>query len=154
MYAIELIDVPAQPTAVLKGKIKLQEISSWMGSAFGQVWSFMTASGLVPTGPPFSRYLSIEGEFDLEAGFPVAHKPDAVYPVEASELPACLAAMTTHVGPYDTISEAYEALQKWAAENDYVPQGAFWESYLTDPGEEPDPAKWQTRVFLPVVHMP
>ena len=67
MYAIELIDVPAQPTAVLKGKVKRQDISAWMGSAFGQVWSSMTASGLVPTGPPFSRYFSIDEEFDLEA---------------------------------------------------------------------------------------
>ncbi len=153
MYAIELIDVPAQPTVVLKGKMRRQDISTWMGSAFGQVWSSMTSSGLAPTGPPFTRYFSIDEEFDLEAGFPVAGKPDPVYPVEASEIPATLAATTTHVGPYDTIPEAYEALQKWAAENDYVPQGAFWESYLTDPGDEPDPANWQTKVFLPVVQI-
>jgi AraC family transcriptional regulator len=28
--------------------------------------------------------------------------------------------------------------------------GAPWETYLTDPGERPDPATWETEIVQPV----
>jgi len=28
--------------------------------------------------------------------------------------------------------------------------GAPWESYVTDPGEHPDPADWRTEVYWPL----
>jgi effector-binding domain-containing protein len=49
-----------------------------------------------------------------------------------------------HVGPYDRLSEAHVAIQKWCAENGYVPAGVDWDVY----GDwNDDPAKLETRVF-------
>jgi hypothetical protein len=31
-----------------------------------------------------------------------------------------------------------------------TPSGAPWESYLTDPGQHPDPKDWKTEVFWPI----
>jgi effector-binding domain-containing protein len=30
------------------------------------------------------------------------------------------------------------------------PASTMWEVYLTDPEEEPDPARWRTEVYWPV----
>lgn len=57
---------------------------------------------------------------------------------------------TTYVGPYDTMDSAYSALERYFAENGLVQGDVMWESYLTDPEEEPDPAKWETRISWPV----
>ena len=39
---------------------------------------------------------------------------------------------------------------KWVKEKGHKPAGSMWESYLTDPGEEKDQSKWQTKLFLPI----
>ena len=51
---------------------------------------------------------------------------------------------------YDTLSEAYAALETWISANGLKPVGDAWEVYLTDPGEVPDQADWQTEINWPV----
>ena len=149
MYDISLTDLPAQPAVVVRDKVKLEEISKWMGEALGEVAGFLAVLRREPTGPPFTRYFSMNGEFDLEAGFPVRTEVSGVGRTEASELPACRAVMTMHVGPYETLHEAHEALQGWAAGHNYEANGAPWEVYVTDPNEQPDPSTRRTEVVRP-----
>ena len=59
-------------------------------------------------------------------------------------------AATLHVGAYDKLPEAHGAIQQWVEEQGLKTAGAPWESYVTDPGEEPDPKDWKTEVFWPV----
>ncbi len=61
-----------------------------------------------------------------------------------------LVAKTTHVGTYDKLSEAHATLESWADREHVARRGAPWESYVTDPGQYPDPKDWKTEVFLPL----
>jgi AraC family transcriptional regulator len=70
--------------------------------------------------------------------------------VVADTLPGGLAAMTTHSGPYDKLTEAHAAVQAWIEEHGLAASGAPWESYVTDPADYPDPADWKTEVFWPI----
>ena len=45
---------------------------------------------------------------------------------------------------------ASEALDRWCAEHGRRAAGPNWEVYWTDPGREPDPAKWRTEVLKPL----
>lgn len=58
--------------------------------------------------------------------------------------------MAWHVGPYDTLAETYAALMGWIGEQGRTVAGPMWEVYWTDPGTEPDPARWRTEVIIPV----
>ena len=58
--------------------------------------------------------------------------------------------MTIHAGPYEGLGEAHKALERWIDEQGLAAAGPAWELYLTDPGEVPDPADWQTKVVCPV----
>ncbi len=55
-----------------------------------------------------------------------------------------------HVGPYDTIGATWDAMGNWVEEQGRAPADPAWESYLTDPSEEPNPARWMTEVYMPV----
>ncbi|MEP6963766.1 MAG: GyrI-like domain-containing protein, partial [Acidobacteriota bacterium] len=65
-------------------------------------------------------------------------------------LPGGSVATTMHLGPYEHLQDAYGALQQWMESEGFTPAGSPWESYVTDPGEHPDPKDWKTEVFWPV----
>ena len=70
--------------------------------------------------------------------------------VVADMLPGGLVATTMHEGPYDRLTDAHAAIQQWVEEQGLKAAGAPWESYVTDPGECPDPKDWQTEVIWPL----
>jgi len=54
------------------------------------------------------------------------------------------------MGAYDKLQDTYAAIERWMQEHGVRAAGAPWESYITDPAEHPDPAKWRTDVFWPI----
>ena len=59
-------------------------------------------------------------------------------------------ATTVHMGPYDRLPDAHDALHVWLRENARDSAGPQWEVYWTDPGLEPDPSKWKTELMWPI----
>jgi effector-binding domain-containing protein len=55
-----------------------------------------------------------------------------------------------HVGPYERLGSTYGELMAWAAAEGHRLAGQMWESYLSDPRAEPDPAGWQTLITWPL----
>jgi hypothetical protein len=55
-----------------------------------------------------------------------------------------------HVGPYERLGETHTRIQEYLDEHGLTQRAAAWEEYWTDPGMEPDPAKWRTKVVWPV----
>jgi hypothetical protein len=74
----------------------------------------------------------------------------------AGVLPAGWYVTHRHVGPFDGLAAAHEVLQWWAREQGLVldarrtGRGEVWgcraEHYLVDPGDEPDPARWEVEL--------
>lgn len=148
--AIEVRALPLQHTAVVRHRISMQQterIPEWIEQTFVAVQS----QGQEPTGVPFLRTFSMSaGEMDIEVGWPVAQPFTGDGEVSASSLPAGPAAVGTYFGPYEQISSVYEAVGAWCQEQGRTIAGPPWESYLTDPNEEPDPAKWRTDIHFPL----
>lgn len=152
-YEFKVEDVKAQPAMTVRFKVSAEpdKISAKYAEVFTAVFTHVFSNGGQPAGAPFGRYHAMkEGQFEIEAGVPVAKVIDAKGEIKASELPAGKVATTVHFGPYVKLGEAHEALTKWASDNGYEPTAGLWETYLTDPGQEPDQSKWQTKLFLPV----
>jgi effector-binding domain-containing protein len=118
----------------------------------------LAARGQSPSGPAFLRYLVIDMDAGLvvQAGVPVAVPVERDAHVEPDELPAGDYLCTVHVGPYDRLEAATGALLAHAEREglrfDVQPSdaGEVWASriewYETNPAEEPDPARWVTRL--------
>jgi AraC family transcriptional regulator len=86
----------------------------------------------------------------IEAGVQVAAATTGEGDILSGTLPGGHAATTTHLGPYDRLSETHAAIQEWIDDQDLVPAGPPWECYVTDPTHVPDPADWKTEVFWPL----
>lgn len=152
MYEIEDRVLVEQPTLVMRGKVAVVEMPQFLGKAYGAVETRLAEVGGTYAGPPFARYRALDEkfeEFEVEAGFPVIAPVDGDEHVASSTLPGGKAAVTWHVGPYEKLGPAYEAVMKWITERNGVPIGDAWEVYHSDPGVEPNPERWRTEVIQP-----
>ncbi|MDG4827954.1 helix-turn-helix domain-containing protein [Solwaraspora sp. WMMD1047] len=150
---ISVRDLPAFHALVMRRRITRDEIATTLAEFLPTVFGYAQRHGLALAGPPFARYpevgmgsLVIEGGVSIAA--PPSTPPDAG--IEALTVPAGRAAVTIHQGPYDTLPDSYQQIEKWLREQGLVAAGPPWETYLTDPGDHPDPATWQTELVQPV----
>lgn len=147
---IEVRSQPAQSTMTIRRRISMQEtdrIPGWIGATFEAI----QRASSQPTGMPFVRTLSMDAdEMDIEVGWPVQAPLDGDAEVQPGTLPGGPVAVASYFGPYHEIGPAYEAIQAWCAEHDHEIAGSPWESYFTDPNEEPDPSKWRTDIHFPI----
>lgn len=157
--AYAVVHRAAQPVATVTRTVTLETMSE-VADAIPPLLDWLAARGQAPSGPPFWRYLVIDmaGDLVVQAGVPVAVPVDGDEHVRPDVLPAGDYLTTVHVGPYDGLMKATgDLLDHAAAEGltfDHHPSdaGDVWisrlEWYETNPVEEPDPARWVTRLEL------
>jgi effector-binding domain-containing protein len=151
-YVVRFVDLQEQHVAVVRGEVEHDGIGPFVGQAFAEVMAAAEVQGLKITGPPFSRYGSIEEQesgWKIAAGFPVSGPIDAVGRVTAELLPGGTAAATLHIGPYTELGKAYEAAMKHVIDEGYQMTADPWECYLDGP-EVPEP---RTELFVPCERM-
>lgn len=140
----------AQVTAVARATLSVAEVGPWLGKTYGAIAVLLADRHAGPAGPPFARYHMLgHDRFEVEAGFPASRRIEGDGAVQPSELPGGQAAVTVHVGPYDQMEPAYQALAAWVSEHRGEPAGDAWEVYFSDPSAEPDPETWRTEIVQP-----
>ena len=151
MSECSLVELPTQPTAVVRATVRLEELPAFFGRAYGSVMAALEEQGLAPVGEPFAYYLGMPTEsVDVEAGFPIARPIAPSGDVVASELPGGKVATVVHVGPYEALPATYDRLTAWARERSLRLADTMWEVYYSDPRQEPDSGTWRTGVYWPV----
>jgi AraC family transcriptional regulator len=147
---ISVVTRDPQPTLVIRRRVPPEGLQPALAEILPAVYRLCQQRGYALTGAPFTRYLEMSrGHFTIEAGFPAAGDLAGDGAIVVSELPGGEVATAVHRGPYDTLGEAHTALEAYAAERGRA-AGAAWESYVTDPGDHPNPADWRTEVYLPL----
>jgi effector-binding domain-containing protein len=147
----EVKERQSQPVASVRVKCKPADLSATMATIYPEICAHLNAIGSRMTGLPFSRYHAFTAdEVDLEAGFPVQKPITEKGRIKNGELPAGKVVQAWHIGPYEKLSDAHQALQAHLAKKGLKARGGLWEVYWTDPGVVPDPAKWRTQLFAPI----
>jgi hypothetical protein len=125
----------------------------------GDVFAWLGKQGVTPAGAPFIRYhvINMEANLDVELGVPVASALRGDGRIAAGVLAAGQYAALVYTGIENGITGNAALLDwgtkqglvwdQWAAENGDG-FGARYESFLTNPDDEPDPAKWDTEVAI------
>ncbi len=154
-YEITKKDLDPQPVLIVRKRVPRTSIAATIGESLGLVFQYAQQHGIAVAGLPFTRYPQIgAGMVTMEPGMrvasPGAPRTATDSPVLEETLPGGPAATTIHAGSYDTLHEAYAAIEVWIESQGWKPSGAPWECYLTDPSEHPDPKDWKTQVFWPV----
>lgn len=154
-----LEDRSAQPYVGIRTQATMQELPVVIPQLLGEVFAWVGKRGVGPDGPPFIRYhvIDMAAQLDIELGLPVASSVPGDGRVVGGMLPAGRYAALVYTGVENGIA-GNAALLDWGAA-----QGLAWdrwttergdgfgarlESFLTDPEDEPDPAKWETEVAI------
>lgn len=145
---LEIRDVPAQPAAVRRATTPAADLGSVVDKTFPDIFRRLAELGVAPSGPPFVRYLETGDELEVELGVPVNNLN--LDGVQQSTLPGGRLAVWRHVGPYSELRAACERLGESLKELGEEPNGPFWESYLTNPADEPDASKRVTEIYQPL----
>jgi effector-binding domain-containing protein len=156
----KLEDRKAQHYAGIRTQITMKEMSKGVvPRLLGEVFTWLEKQDVAPAGAPFMRYyvINMAEKLDIELGWPVASSLEGNDHIRAGMLPAGRYASLVYTGVRNGI-KGNKALLDWGAEQGLVwdrweePNGdafgARIESYLTDPKDEPDMAKWETEVAI------
>lgn len=147
-YDIQVEERATTPIASVRKEIDQSEIGRWIDEAVGRIFPALGAAGVVPSGPMVCRYHTWrDGRTLCEVGIPVQGSvPDGI---DASELPGGRSATVVHVGQYDDLSKAYDALSAWMEESDESAGVGPYEIYLNDPRSTPA-ENLETKVIWPL----
>ncbi|MGI6154035.1 MAG: MerR family transcriptional regulator [Christensenellaceae bacterium] len=144
-YHIIVMDAPAQNVFCLRRTIDVSETHQ----LFHDLKEEMKKHGLKRTGATQLVYMGDTFSYsamDVEAQIAVAGSGDGVKPVPAQPYAA-----TTHIGPYETVHYAYEALQGWFKEHpEYEATGGGIERYIKDEEDVSSPDELETGILFPV----
>lgn len=162
---VRLFAAPAVPTAVVRAEaVPMATIGEFFDAAFGRAFPVLFAEGVTPVAAAFALYTRVSGgaeaEADLEIGFPLAEPLTRPHDREsddadglrvvASELPAGEIAVTSYLGSYDGLGEAWGRFMGEIGSMGRAPGIPFWEVYVTDPSPDMDPATLRTDLFCRV----
>jgi effector-binding domain-containing protein len=155
----KLEDRKAQRYVGIRTQATMQEMGTGLIPRLHQeVFVWLKKQGVTP-GAPFLRYhvINMESKLDIEMGWPVASALEGDGRSIAGVLPAGRYAALVYTGLKNGM-KANKALLDWGAQKGLVWDrweaengdafGARLESYLTDPADEPDPAKWEIEVAI------
>ena len=149
LYEIREQQEPDRHLAVTRFTASPDQIGARMGQAFGSVFAYLGRHGLEPLGPPIGCYEMGAGTFEVRAGCAVGEPVEAEGDVEPFFLAGGPALVTEHVGPYDELAKAYDALEAHAREfGQELDRSVMWEEYLTGP--EVPPEQMRTVVHWPL----
>ncbi|NLX47107.1 MAG: GyrI-like domain-containing protein [Euryarchaeota archaeon] len=150
MTSVEIVETKETPAIAIRERVRVTEIPAVMSRMFGELYPHL-GKGVECAGPPFALYHSWEGEImDMEVGFPIKGEGIEAGNVRTIKLPAARAAVATHVGPYENLTDTYNAVMEWMKANGHSPASFMWEEYLNSPQEVP-PDQLLTRLYWPIV---
>jgi DNA-binding transcriptional MerR regulator len=122
-----------------------------IGRLFDEVYAHLAACGVKPAGPALALWHNDECDLDAEAAVPIGEALRVSDRVIVRELPAIeTAASVVHQGSYSAMSQAYYALQAWAAANEYRVAAPERTVYVRG-GADPHDESYITEILFPVV---
>lgn len=145
-YQVTTSTVESQLIAAVRCSVVVGEVGRVWGSALDLVWAFLRSHPEIQRGHNFFLYYhpARRGEpMDVYFGVQAMERFEGEGEVICADTPAGEVVMTTHVGGYDQLSGAHNAIHAWCASSGREFGGSSWEIY----GDwNDDPTKVETQV--------
>jgi effector-binding domain-containing protein len=145
-YDVRIEQFAGRPLAVVRRQATMQQLATVIPQACGTVWNALRAQQVKGAGRHVAVYL--DDIMNLEVGVELDSPIAALGEVVPSSLPAGEVAATTHLGPYQRLGEAHEAIHQWCKSQQREPMRPCWELYGYWVEEwNRDPSKIRTDVY-------
>ncbi len=151
MTALEVIpgDYPGGTYLGVRGSMAVTELEDFYARNLPAVFEALGKAGGTPAGMPCGLYYTWDeekGTTDLAAAVAFTGNIKAPAGMEVITLPAAKSLTVNYYGPYDGLGKAHEVMDVYIQEKQLEPLSPAVEEYVTDPGAEPDPSKWLTKI--------
>lgn len=148
-YEVAEIEIPEKYYVGVRKTVAFTDIGTFFSGNLSKAMSEVQKSGATLAGAPSGLYWSYDeqaGKTDMAAAVPIAENkkfqsPWSVFPVGGHK-----ALVIEYFGPYEKTGEAHMAMDEYMAEKGLQNIPPVIEEYITDPSQEPDTAKWLTKV--------
>ncbi len=156
---INIVDTLAPKRIIIYSKDSArtyERISLKLGKIYGvKLAESIKKNNLKMAGAPMAWYKTQKAPYFFEAGVPVNKKPARSVPgVQVRELNNGKVVLAHFYGPYELLSQGYDAIKEFMKENKKISAGAPYEIYIIDPvdkkGKPLDPYKVQTDIIFPI----
>ena len=145
-YHIKLESVQSELIAAVRATVPPRDISRAWKPALDQVWGFLKKHEELGHQHNLFLYHHPEGsgeEMNIDFGVQVTRRFEPEGNVRCVETPSGEVATTLHVGPYEHLRAAHDALQAWCVSHRRKIGPASWEIY----GDwNNDPAQLETTI--------
>jgi effector-binding domain-containing protein len=131
-YDVLVETAQAGLVAAVRAKVPITSIAQAWKPALDQVWAFLKTNGGLRPGHNLFLYHHPERRnepMSIDFGVQVAFRFEPDGDVQCIDTPAGEVARTVHVGPYDRLGDAHNAIHAWCAANNRKIAQASWEIY-------------------------
>ncbi len=150
---IEVTEVLSMPALSVKDSVYVTDIGTFLETYYPMLYMYALRNETSPTGHPYAVYHepwdSLGMNF-IEAGITTTKQISGENEIQSVMSPGGKAVKAIYFGPYEDVSPVYRAIKQYMEVLKLEPAGNPWEVYITDPTQEPDPAKLETIVYFPV----
>jgi effector-binding domain-containing protein len=155
---INILDTVATKATIIymKDSAKtFERISIKLAQIYGvKLADILKKNKIQMAGAPMAWYKSQKAPYFFEAGVPVNKKP-AKFPANVfiKEINSDSVVIAHFYGPYNLLSQGYDAIKEWMKDEKKTANGAPYEIYIGDPfdkeGKPIDPYKVRTDIVFP-----
>jgi effector-binding domain-containing protein len=131
-YDVVMETVQEELVAAVRATVPIGDIARAWKPALDQVWAFLKRNGELAPGHNLFLYHHPERRdqaMNIDFGVQVARPFEREADVRCIETPTGEVARTVHVGPYDRLGDARNAIHAWCAANNRKIAQASWEIY-------------------------
>lgn len=149
-YQVNEINWPEKKFFTQRARLGFDKLKDFFSQSYGAIYGQLGKMGIQPTEMPCAIYYSLDEkkqETDMAAAVPVKTDVPDIKGFERVTIPASKVLTVTHIGPYETMMPAYEALDSYVAEH-RLTKSLVIEEYFSDPSVEKDPNKWKTNIYF------
>jgi effector-binding domain-containing protein len=136
----------------IRDTVNQMEMNNVHGKSFTEIKQYMNEFGIESDSPLMVIYhFWSKDKIDIEVGLPVNDSTMTQdVRIKLNKIKRTNVVYATHYGSYERLPETYFGINEYMRKNEVLVTGPPWESYVTDPASEPNPANWETIIYFPI----
>lgn len=147
-YKIKENTQPERHFILNRQEVGYDNVQSFYAGNLGSLFAKAQSAGVEMDGMPcglFYKFNDATKMVDMSAAIPIK-EPLAIRGAQSLTLPESRSITVEYYGDYNGTPAAHAAVESYMNDYGILNDPPYIEEYVTDPGEEPDPKKWLTKI--------
>jgi len=147
-YKINEVDQPERHFILNRQEVGYNNVQQFYAGNLGSLFAKAQGASVEMDGMPCGLFYGFNDAtkmVDMAAAIPIK-EPLAIRGAQALTLPVSKSITVDYYGDYNGTPAAHAAVESYMRDFGILNDPPYIEEYVTDPGEEPDPKKWLTKI--------